>query len=742
MTHGDIFDNYGGHMSAFFVPNVTGPYTFYIATDDPGRLFLSTDANPANKVEIAREPVWSGRRTWVGEGGGGGRVGNPSASGGPQLNISGPITLTAGQRYYMESWFIEGGGGDNMAVAVQGPGAPVPANGDSPISGAVMGTYASPVGASAAITTHPLSVTRAENTFATFTGAGTASSTGCGSDTSYQWLRSSPGQNVFVPIIGATSPTLTIGPVTVASDNGAKFKLRVAVLGAFADSSNAMLTVVAPQPLHVARAEGVCNLKQVRVVFDQFVDQSPVNNTAEDVFNYTVPGFGVTSAVRNSDGVSVTLTLDPSGPSQVPGQNYCVEVKGVISASGLFVDPNPTTVCFPACVVSCGFALQELYGAVVPGAAGIGGVNVTDLTGNPNYPDRPDLVRYKGGLTANNGDEFDNYGTRISGFIIPPVSGPYNFFLAADDGADFSLSTDENPANLRLVAIEPVWNPRRAYLVADRRNADPALRENRSTTLFPAGIELTAGTKYYFEARMKEGGGGDNLDVAWQLPGGPAPVEGGAPISGAFLASLASPVGASVAITTQPANACAEEGTIASFTVGVNATTGGAPAQNVFYQWYRMTPGGQWAPIGGAVNATYAPTVTLADKGNKYRVAIYVPGATATTAEATLDVYHINTAPKFVGGPDQTAACAATVSVPGWATGIQPHSIVRTPITIATDFASGAGVTPGRRGHRGRRRAQTHRAGRQPIRRRLRQLPAAQLREPQRGLEIPHRRQL
>jgi hypothetical protein len=435
--------------------------------------------------------------------------------------------------------------------------------------------------------------------------------------------------------------------------------------------------------LQVVRAEGVCNLRQVRIVFDQFVDPT----TSQDVFNYTSDSFGINSAVRNPDNLSVTLTLDDLSASQTPGANYCVKVKGVTSASGLPMDPAEVNACFQACVVSCGFARQEIY-------MGIGGVNISDLTAAPAYPNSPDITRYVGGLSANNGDEFDNYGTRITGWIIPPISGDYVFYMASDDGGDFSLSTDADPANLHMVAREPVWAARRNYIgEADGGGRVGVVDLGGPQANISGNITLVAGQRYYFEARMKEGGGGDNLDVAWKIPGGVEPVDGGAPISGAFLASLANPAGASVAITTQPADQCAEEGTIATFHVDINATVGGVPATSAFYQWYRMTPGGDWAPIGGAVTATYAPTVSVADNGNKYRVAIYVPGATATSAEATLSTYHINTAPKFTGGPDQTTACASSATVPGWATGIQNHSIVRTPVTLATDFASAAGVT-------------------------------------------------
>jgi hypothetical protein len=49
-------ENYSMRISGVLVPPVTGNYVFYISSDDNGRLFLSSDANPANKVEIAREP--------------------------------------------------------------------------------------------------------------------------------------------------------------------------------------------------------------------------------------------------------------------------------------------------------------------------------------------------------------------------------------------------------------------------------------------------------------------------------------------------------------------------------------------------------------------------------------------------------------------------------------------------------------------------------------------------------------
>ncbi len=43
---------------------------------------------------------------------------------------------------------------------------------------------------------------------------------------------------------------------------------------------------------------------------------------------------------------------------------------------------------------------------------------------------------------------------------------------------------------------------------------------NKYPTQQSIAITLQAGKKYYIEALHKEGGGGDNLAVAWQIPGG------------------------------------------------------------------------------------------------------------------------------------------------------------------------------------------------------------------------------
>ncbi len=80
-------------------------------------------------------------------------------------------------------------------------------------------------------------------------------------------------------------------------------------------------------------------------------------------------------------------------------------------------------------------------------------------------------------------------------------------------------------------------------------------------------------------------------------------------------------------ITTQPQNQTVTVGQSASFTV---AATGTAP---LAYQWRR-----NGTNIGGATNATYAFTASLADNGAQYSVVVSNGSGSATSANATLTV--------------------------------------------------------------------------------------------------------
>jgi hypothetical protein len=133
----------------------------------------------------------------------------------------------------------------------------------------------------------------------------------------------------------------------------------------------------------------------------------------------------------------------------------------------------------------------------------ISGSGVTDLTGNDRYPDSPDGWEFVS-LFEGPSDWAEQYGSRIRGWLFPPETGDYTFWIAAEDEGELRLSTDQDAANAVVIATADGSDPRQF-------DADPA---QKSTP-----ISLTAGERYYIEALVKENTIGDTLSVAWSGPG-------------------------------------------------------------------------------------------------------------------------------------------------------------------------------------------------------------------------------
>ena len=83
-----------------------GDDDLYLRRSESSELWLSTDADPNHKSKIAYTTSWTNKYQW-----------NKYSS-----QQSSSISLVAGQSYYIEALHKEGGGGDNIAVAWQGPG--------------------------------------------------------------------------------------------------------------------------------------------------------------------------------------------------------------------------------------------------------------------------------------------------------------------------------------------------------------------------------------------------------------------------------------------------------------------------------------------------------------------------------------------------------------------------------------------------------------------------------------------
>ena len=219
--------------------------------------------------------------------------------------------------------------------------------------------------------------------------------------------------------------------------------------------------------------------------------------TAGVLSNYVFTGGTFTSVALSRDNTKVTLT---TSAAMTTGTGYTVTMNNLTTASG---NPLPASqqFSFTYAPQGTGSILREYWTNIGYGTA------VSDLTSNPNYPNNPSGRNLLTSFEAP-ANWADAYGTRIRGYLSPPMTGYYTFWIASDDNGELWLSTDDNPANKVKIAYVTSWTGSRDWA------------NTNNPTQQSAQIYLQAGQRYYVEALQKEGGGGDNLAVRWQLPGG------------------------------------------------------------------------------------------------------------------------------------------------------------------------------------------------------------------------------
>ena len=240
---------------------------------------------------------------------------------------------------------------------------------------------------------------------------------------------------------------------------------------------------------------------------------------------------------------------------------------------------------------------------------GIPGSTIPDLTNAPAFPNNPTSTNYVTDFFEAPVNVLDNYGQRMHGYVSPPVTGDYIFWIASDDQGELWLSTDTSPANRRLIAWVSSWTDSRQW--------------NKEPNQQSAPVRLVAGQYYYIAALQKEGGGGDNLAVRWLRPDG---VDEG-PIPARYFVpygiALSPPV-----IRQQPTNTTAMEGQRALFVVEL------VNPEMVTYRWQR-----NFVDLPGATGPVleYGP-VRLSDHGAQFRVIATNSQGSVTSAVAVLTV--------------------------------------------------------------------------------------------------------
>jgi PQQ-dependent dehydrogenase (s-GDH family) len=245
---------------------------------------------------------------------------------------------------------------------------------------------------------------------------------------------------------------------------------------------------------------------------DNILPSAPSNLTAANVnassltLNWTaatdnvaVTGYDVyRNGVKINPSVVTTTTYNVTGLTASTAYQFYVNARdaaGNTSANSNIV--NVTTTAAPVACSGTGTINFQRWNNVT-------GSSVTNLTSVAGYPNNPTtsgtLTSFE--IPSNSGD---NYGIRVWGYICPPVTGSYTFWIAADDNAELWLSTTSSSSNRVRIAFHTGYTSSRQW--------------NKYASQKSVSITLNSGQLYFVEALMKEGAQGDNMAVGWARPG-------------------------------------------------------------------------------------------------------------------------------------------------------------------------------------------------------------------------------
>jgi len=257
------------------------------------------------------------------------------------------------------------------------------------------------------------------------------------------------------------------------------------------------------------------------------------------------------------------------------------------------------------------FSFLISFGQSCPGLGSISyqrwnnitGSSVSSLTSNSNYPNNPSssgtLSIFE--IPQNTGN---NYGMKVYGYICPPTSGNYVFWIASDENAELWLSTTSSSANRVKIAFNTTATKSRQW--------------NKSSSQKSGLIVLNAGQKYYVEVLYKEGNGSDNMAVGWSRPteSTSAPSE---VIPGTYLSTNGN---IDPQPPTQPSNLAAAYITTTSFVFSWSPANDnvGVTGYDVYRNGVKMNGsnivGTSYSVTGLSPNTTYSMTVTAKDGAN------------------------------------------------------------------------------------------------------------------------------
>ncbi|MGZ4033362.1 MAG: PQQ-dependent sugar dehydrogenase [Bacteroidia bacterium] len=253
--------------------------------------------------------------------------------------------------------------------------------------------------------------------------------------------------------------------------------------------------------------------------------------------------------------------------------------------------------------------------------AGVTGVNISDIPVNTTPTTTSMLTIFEGPSNV-----ADHYGDRIRGYICPPVTGNYVFWIASDDNSELWLSTDSSVSAKVKIASVATYTGSREW--------------TKFTSQQSVAIHLVAGNKYYIESLHHEGTMGDNIAVGWKLPDGTLE----RPIPGSRLSPYTAPSGSTPVVTITAPTGGTSYSNPSNITITANASSAGGTISKVeFFENGTLLGQDLTAPYSytwmGATTGNYALTAKATNNtgqvGTSAAVNITVAGCPTPIITAT-----------------------------------------------------------------------------------------------------------
>ncbi|NBA85477.1 hypothetical protein GVN16_06870, partial [Emticicia sp. CRIBPO] len=600
-TPSNVADNFGGRLVGYIVPKTTGTYYFWIASDDSGEFWLSTTNSPANKTLRASVNGYTGVREW-----------NKFTS-----QKSAAITLTAGQVYYFEAIYKEGGGGDNLAIGWSKPGeattAPsevIPATALRPYSGtsATDPVYQYKIGTGAFQTSNVFPNLAAGSYSVTVQDSYGCSVTSSITVTAPSTITTTPSSNSPV----CTGQTLTLNSGTVSGGSGTISYLWTGPNGFSSTAQNPSITNV------TSSSDGTYTLKVTRgSCFSTFTIDVEIDNSPAATTTFVNPSCGASDGKITFNypvGSDNDMQISLDGGSTWP--YTATAAAGSYTATGLSAGTKNIRLRWAtgtACVTT------------IPSVTLVAGTTLQGVTMSPNVTICTGTSTTISGTPQNGTAPFTyawspNVGNTSSVTVSPAATTTYTLTVTSANGCSASnqvvVTTSTNPV-VTITTPDSTICALGGYTLTSAINLSSSFNYQWQTNNNGTWTDILLANGASYTVLLAPAG-----NVTYRLKVTNSSSSCNIGYSNSFTVKvLTSPVASVVSASNK---ICLNQSTTFSASV-----SNGAGA--ITYQWQNSTDNLIWSNIAGQTSVNYSPVTNVAG-ATYYRVIANMSGTGCTQA--------------------------------------------------------------------------------------------------------------